>query len=555
MADHIARSLLSAMPSRSSSASTATDLSESSQSSSAGHGGIPAAAAATGAADPLSDKVKQLEQWSDDLECQLLTGVQKFREEDPMATSSTLKEAADALHVSILDEVAPSIVGGCWEDDSEANIATLAAAESIPVDDDYTAGIAESVDLRSLASLLRATGLFMRWSAQLLQPNFVSRLKSKSMILLYSKLLATEMKVSPTSPAYPDVPRFASICLFRATYGDDAMTTTARRLFVNSLDGCSYLMKALLKGDQPVPRLFSVVRNVHHLIASTPESIPKMEKALESLTDSNDDSGNQKRGLSEVLVATLAWAFRSQPPFPGAISDRRSDLALEILRAMYVLGSNPSISMPPKDVMTQIGVILCELLQLSNADERLYQIKLAVVALLLNAPDEYINYLVNNGGIKPLVDIMAYQTSLVVVEKRGSSAEDAAAVLPILLVLLKLTQSNESALKIAKDEVFPPDAEDAFEQRAKAEIAKGESEGKVNAKNMAPLDAPKWTLRWKLIRLMTWIESNVKRSACELLWVLCDGDSTQFVLRTGFGNAVHFLGIRGFVNLPAGVEM
>ena len=105
-----------------------------------------------------------------------------------------------------------------------------------------------------------------------------------------------------------------------------------------------------------------------------------------------------------------------------------------------------------------------------------------------------------------------------------------------------------------KGEVFPPDSEEAFEEKAMAEIAKGKSEGKANAKNMAPLDAPKGTLRWKLVRLMTWTDSNVKRSACELLWVLCDGDSTQFVLRTGFGNAIHFLGIRGCVNLPAGVE-
>ena len=204
--------------------------------------------------------------------------------------------------------------------------------------------------------------------------------------------------------------------------------------------------------------------------------------------------------------------------------------------------------------MTQVGIILCELLQFSSGDERVYQIKLAVVALLLNAPKEYTQYLVNNGGIQQLVDILSYQTSLVVVERTGSSSADAAAVVPILLVLLKLVQSNESALAIVKNEVFPPDAEEVFQAKATAEIAKGETEGKVNAKNMAPLDAPRGTLRWKLIRLMTWTESNVKRSACELLYALCDNDSTQFVLRTGFGNAIHFLGIRGHVNLPAGVE-
>ena len=127
--------------------------------------------------------------------------------------------------------------------------------------------------------------------------------------------------------------------------------------------------------------------------------------------------------------------------------------------------------------------------------------------------------------------------------------------MPILLLLLKLAQSNQAALKIVKDQVFPPFGEEAFEQMLTNKISKGETEGNVQAKNMAPLDAPKGTLRWRLIRLMTWLDSNVKRSACELLWILCDGDSTQFVLRTGFGNAIHFLGIRGCVNLPAGVDI
>jgi hypothetical protein len=137
----------------------------------------------------------------------------------------------------------------------------------------------------------------------------------------------------------------------------------------------------------------------------------------------------------------------------------------------------------------------------------------------------------------------------------GSSAEDAAAVVPILLALLRLVESDGSVMKVVKESVFPLDSEITFEQMAAAEVEKGRSEGKVGAKNMAPLDAPRGTLRWRLIRLMTWMDSSVKRSACELLWALCDGNPTQFVLRTGFGNAIHFLGIKGCVSLPAGVEM
>ena len=521
---------------------------------------------ATSLSSANTKTVSDLEKWSDDLECQLLTGVQKFDGSNEMTSStiSTLKQkAVGTLHASILGVVVSS-----WnDDDEEANNATLEAVNS------FNASAIEQHDdmnLHHLASLLRAAGLYMRWNAQQValqsssssetNDNIMTRLKCKGMILLYAKLLDMDLIIDTEegSPSYPDVPRYASICLFRATYGNDTLTTTARTQFVTELDGCSYLMKALIKGNQPVSRLFSVVRNVHHLISAYPQSISKMERALEALTV-EENAGEKTYGLSEVLIATLAWAYRctgSEVPFPGAQSDRRPDLVLEILRALYVLGSsNPSIRQPSNDTMTQIGIILCELLQFSSGDERVYQIKLAVVALLLNAPKEYSSYLVNNGGMKQMIDILSYQTSLVVVERTGSSSEDAAAVVPILLVLLKIVQFNESALTIVKNEVFPLDAEETFQAKATAEIAKGETEGKVNAKNMAPLDAPRGTLRWKLIRLMTWTESNVKRSACELLYALCDNDSTQFVLRTGFGNSIHFLGIRGHVNLPAGVEM
>lgn len=282
-----------------------------------------------------------------------------------------------------------------------------------------------------------------------------------------------------------------------------------------------------------------------------------MENKLESLTTAEDEDKSNGRtyGLVEVLIATLSWAYRSQPPFPGGASDRRSDLVLEILRALYALDpTNPSkYSQSTNDIMMRIGVILCELLEFPNSDERVYQIKLAAVALLLASPKECCDYLVNNDCVKRLVDILAYQASVVVIERTGSLADDATAVVPILLALLRLVQSNETALKVVKEAVFPPDDEGEFKQMAAEEIAKGNTDGKVNAKNMAPLNAPRGTLRWKLIQLMTWAETTVKRSACELLWALCDGDSTQFVLRTGFGNAIHFLGIKGCVSLPANV--
>ncbi|KAL7537038.1 hypothetical protein ACHAWF_005641, partial [Thalassiosira exigua] len=483
-------------------------------------------------------------------------------EEDGEGVFSKVRKAADALHRAIVAEVNP-VWRQRWEDEDDMSEATLEIAREISPEGPGGTNPA------CLAALLRAAGILMQWRGQtsrLSRPppsngttSPLARLQSEGALLLYSKLLDSDPPSASESateeaddrpderPSCVDVPRFASICIFRATFGDDLASSEARRTLLSVWKGAP-----LLQRDQPTLRLFSVVRNVRHLISACPaEAIPRLEGALEDLTakrsgegdegdagnDNGDNGGNgQTHGLAEVLVATLAWAFRSDPPFPVDRSDRRPDLVVEILRALYALDScHPSKRRPPKETMTQIGIALADLLRLPSSDARCYEIKLAVVPLLLNAPREYAGYLVERGAIKPLADVLSYQTSLVVVEKTRSSAEDAAAVVPILLAMLHIVQSNPSAKEAVRDEVFPPDAEEAFRAKAAAELADGGG-GKVGAKNMAPLDAPRGTLRWKLIRLMTHVETNAKRAACELLWALCDGDPTAFVLRTGFGN-------------------
>ncbi len=505
---------------------------------------------------------KSLKEWNNDLEKEMLGGGgSQFAStsDDSSAQLSALNNVASRLHASLLNAVSPGYVCKDIDSNEEADKVTNA----IQID-------TSNQNLSFLCEILRSTGLFMRWYGQCLQSSLESgstssdnptaRLKSRGMLLLYCKLL--DDTTLQSSDECPDIPRFASVCIFRATYGNDNVTASARNSFVHSIDGCTYLMKTLLKGDQPVSRVFSVVRNVHHLISAAPDSIPKMENILETLTaddctvEAEKDNDKKKYGLLEVLVSTLAWTLHSDPPFPGNSADRRSDLALEILRSLFAIDAGkPSMPLPSNDTMTQLGVMLCEILCLSNADIRVYQCKLAVVSLLLNAPGEFSGYLATHNAIKPLVTIMAYQLSVVVVERTANSAEDAAAVVPILLVLCKLCQSNKAVLQMVKNEVFPPEMEQQFAEKVAAEMAKMQSEGQSKAKNMAPLDAPRGTTRWKIIRLMTWIDSSVKRSACELLWVLCNEDATEFVLRTGFGNAVYFLGNKGLVNLPAGVDV
>ena len=59
-------------------------------------------------------------------------------------------------------------------------------------------------------------------------------------------------------------------------------------------------------------RLFSVVKNVHHLISAYPESIAKMERSIVTLTtvESVDDDADHscKFGPTKALVVAMAWA-------------------------------------------------------------------------------------------------------------------------------------------------------------------------------------------------------------------------------------------------------
>lgn len=67
---------------------------------------------------------------------------------------------------------------------------------------------------------------------------------------------------------------------------------------------------------------------------------------------------------------------------------------------------------------------------------------------------------------------------------------------------------------------------------------------------LAPtLDCPPHTLRHHLVSKMTSIEGEgqVSRCAAELLFALCEENKDEFVVRTGFGNAIALLQVKGLL--------
>eukprot|EP00816_Leptocylindrus_hargravesii_P009469 CAMPEP_0196821588 /NCGR_PEP_ID=MMETSP1362-20130617/79962_1 /TAXON_ID=163516 /ORGANISM="Leptocylindrus danicus, Strain CCMP1856" /LENGTH=498 /DNA_ID=CAMNT_0042200829 /DNA_START=169 /DNA_END=1665 /DNA_ORIENTATION=+ len=333
----------------------------------------------------------------------------------------------------------------------------------------------------------------------------------------------------------------ASMALFQGMRSDPV----AMNMFIDELKGIPLLAKAFVITGC-VALQVSLVKHFHQLLGYT---ISK--RMLTIFGDLNNAvSGalaNDFTDFVRALVATMAWAVRSEPRFPGNDNDHRADLVEEILQLLlaiqpmytgrYAAQVKSSTSQEDKEeTMTQLGIILCDVLSVPNADSRAYRCKLAVVMLLMDMPNEYSQYLWVNKGVGQLLSILSLQLSEIVIEKRKNSSISA---LPILVVLNKLTQANPAIKKFVEDEVFPQ-VENPSDSSSKIKM------------NMKPIDAPWGSLRWKLIELMTSNDSNLKRCASELLWTIC-GSSDRFVKRTGYGNAVHMLGIKGLVQLPKGV--
>ena len=241
--------------------------------------------------------------------------------------------------------------------------------------------------------------------------------------------------------------------------------------------------------------------------------------------------------------------------------DQRWDVAIEIIRVLFALQNRHKsaynkINERYPHIMTQLGVIIADILHLPNNDDRdghnrLYECKNTALIILLDAPKEFSHFLLINHCIGPLLTMLWIQLNHVVIEQEGmiQSQSNAVSILPILILLNKLCQENDEIKKVIKEEIFPSEHDNDIQSTDDTEKRAADVTLK-NSKNMNPIDAPKGTTRWKLIKLMTWTESNVKRCSSELLWTLCDGDSKEFVLRTGFGNAVHMLGLKGLVNIP-----
>jgi len=302
----------------------------------------------------------------------------------------------------------------------------------------------------------------------------------------------------------------------------------------------------ILTHNNTRPVLLSVVRLLHNLLVSVQGFSKRVvDKKLEAPATARAYwVQDGQTSPVKLLISLLSCTIQHESGFPGGKEDRSSDLAVEILRILYVLRVGTFLN----EDWCKSAVV--KVLELPMADDRSYNCILGGVNLLMDAPGEFGDFLIECSGDAILLDILVRQVDGVVSSSKSGNSV-ATAMVPSLVVLNKFSTHSETFCQRVKDFVFPQDCEEKFWSKAREEVSRSNGQD-VGAKNMSPLDAPKGTLRWKLIRLMTWTESHTKRTTAELLWTLCGQDAQEFVLRTGFGNAMPMLGLQGLVEMPSG---
>jgi hypothetical protein len=452
-------------------------------------------------------------------------------------------------------------------------------------------------DIYTLSQMIRASKNLIRWNRSMVMQmrksktnvsgsdSYVSsteRLCSVGMVSLYMHILQSVMCVSAVSvststqmaslkDSMDDLAKQCSLALFHSTFSQAPEPCCKRALqgFVSELNGVEVIARLLVAPTEGSVNLMLCLIKLVHNIVGTFNNATKFDDALATCDTRTSQLEQQhhyqqqsvKLNLFTILVATLAWALRSESVFPSPNkADRRPDLIIEIIRVLFALRSGNSKTVQKMEaenveMMTQMGVLIVDILKLPHQDQRCYECKLAVLLLLMNTPKDYGSFLVVNNAIEELLAIFLFQLNTIIVEGAGDlqSESNATIILPILIVLNQLVDGNAQIREQVKNYIFPPEDEANFmtkvEEHRQTVMSTPESK-RGGKKNMHPLDAPVGTTRWKLINLMTWTESNVKRCASEFLWNICRKDPNQFMLRCGFGNAVHMLGIKGLYKIP-----
>jgi hypothetical protein len=351
----------------------------------------------------------------------------------------------------------------------------------------------------------------------------------------------------------------AAQLFFYVTYPMPANTLSLRDSYHYMVTECNLMerfLSIIIERSATMQLQLSIIRNVHNALASFPQQSTKAVKT--AIVDVSIRSTTYQEWIKDERRVTYNSFLRDLVLYVLSVDDKvnhkvglpdesydgtanlRAELMVEILRCCYAL----RIGLEYDDEQNW-SFVIGKVLQLDSAKNvHNFDCKLAVTCILMESP--MFRKVLSSNSVASLMDVLNQQAGIVIQENYIDDRA-AAALNPILAVMYKLcVESPDNFAATIRENVFPKKSSDFEGERI--------CEQQDFPKNMSPIDAPEGTLRWRLIKLLTWPNSFVKRLTGELLFVLCHSKQQEFIRRVGIGNAVTLLSLKGLIDLPPSVH-
>nr|XP_036858344.1 synembryn-A isoform X2 [Manis javanica] len=234
--------------------------------------------------------------------------------------------------------------------------------------------------------------------------------------------------------------------------------------------------------------------------------------------------------LTKTLELTLGAAPEESPP--ERLPPQETERAMEILKVLF----NITFDSVTRDVDEEdtalyrhLGTLLRHCVMVTAAGDRTEEFHGHAVNLLGNLPLKCLDVLLTLEPLEGSLEFLGANMDVIRVllsflEKRLQQTHRLKeSVAPVLSVLTECARMHRPARKFLKAQVLPP----LRDVRTRPEVGE--------------------LLRNKLVRLMTHLDTDVKRVAAEFLFVLCSESVPRFIKYTGYGNAAGLLAARGLV--------
>ena len=338
--------------------------------------------------------------------------------------------------------------------------------------------------------------------------------------------------------------------------------------------------------DDLVSKLDIRITNTNEVVSGLrPTIIPSI--IFEVQTDSNECGADDSASISDVRIDQITIALNACEigSTAGLIRDGWGPLFMETCKLLYAMygdgcfiGDDNAIPPPNLAVLSDLlaDVILAPsyvegaVVPSGFGDSvvqhscRRHALQLAMLSLDLDTTAQkncIIENIVVRSGIQVLCTLLNQGFSELEIASGNdrthmmqgsaiiSNSSSAVLLYPILSLLMKVSTFSAAATADLKLLIFPNPWKKGGEEGKKDEEEAEEDEMGPDylQRKMDPTDIPEGTLRSRLVRSMTSLDSLLKRYSAELLYALCDKDTGEFVSRTGFGNAIALMQIKGLI--------